>query len=110
MEDGLATYTCRLCGHSYTEVIPAPGHTFVDGVCTVCGTPEYTPGDITGDGKITVRDLSTMRLYLANKLPEGTELTETQILAGDVTGDGKVTVRDVATLRLYLAGKIEGFE
>ena len=51
-----------------------------------------------------------MRLYLANKLPEGTELTETQILAGDVTGDGRVTVRDVATLRLYLAGKIEGFE
>ena len=112
-EDGLATYTCRLCGHSYTEVIPASGHTFVDGICTVCGapdpsiTPDYTLGDITGDGKVTIKDLSTMRLYLANKLPEGTELTDTQKLAGDVTGDGKITVKDIAALRLYLAGKLE---
>ena len=34
--DGSATYTC-ICGHSYAEVIPAPGHNYVDEICTVCG-------------------------------------------------------------------------
>ena len=39
-EPGIITYTCT-CGYSYTEEIPATGeHTFVDGVCTVCGARE----------------------------------------------------------------------
>lgn len=110
-EEGLATYTCRLCGDSYTEVIPKTEHNFVDGVCTVCGasdpsvTPEYVPGDVTGDGRVSIRDIATIRLYMANKLPQGTELTDTQKLAGDVTKDGRITIRDIAVLRLYVAGK-----
>lgn len=36
---GVRTYTCS-CGHSYTEAIPATGHTYVDGVCTVCGAAD----------------------------------------------------------------------
>ena len=41
---GVKTYTCE-CGHTYTEEIPATGHTYVDGVCTVCGAvdPDYVP-------------------------------------------------------------------
>jgi len=42
---------------------------------------------------------------MANKLPQGTELTDTQKLAGDVTKDGRITIRDIAVLRLYVAGK-----
>ncbi len=40
--DGLRTYTCT-CGHSYSETIPATGHSFADGSCTVCGAadPDY---------------------------------------------------------------------
>lgn len=34
-EAGEKTYTCS-CGHSYTEEIPAKGHNFVDGTCTIC--------------------------------------------------------------------------
>ena len=42
-DDGCTTYTCAVCGHSYTESIPAAGHSYVDGVCTVCGgeDPDY---------------------------------------------------------------------
>ncbi len=35
-EDGEKTYTCD-CGDSYTEVIPATGHHYVDGECEHCG-------------------------------------------------------------------------
>ena len=44
---GVRTYTCE-CGDTYTEAIPAIGHTYVNGVCSVCGaedsnnTPTYT--------------------------------------------------------------------
>ena len=34
---GLKTMTCSLCKHSYTEVIPALGHSFADGSCAACG-------------------------------------------------------------------------
>ena len=39
---GVKTYTCA-CGDSYTEEIPATGHSYVNGVCTVCGAadPDY---------------------------------------------------------------------
>ena len=36
-EPGEKTYTCYLCNDSYTEVISANGHNFVDDVCSVCG-------------------------------------------------------------------------
>jgi pullulanase len=34
--DGSATYTCTLCGDTYTETLPATGHNYVNGVCH-CG-------------------------------------------------------------------------
>ncbi len=36
---GTRTYTCS-CGDTYTEAIPAIGHTYVDGVCSVCGAED----------------------------------------------------------------------
>ena len=36
-KDGEKTYTCSLCGDSYTEVIAASGHKYSNGKCTVCG-------------------------------------------------------------------------
>ena len=46
-EDGGKTFTCQRdgCGDTYTEVIPAKGHTFVGGICEICGTElNYTEG------------------------------------------------------------------
>ena len=38
--NGVKTYTCSKCSDSYTEVIPATGHNYVDGVCSNCGESE----------------------------------------------------------------------
>lgn len=35
--DGEKTFTCKICGKTKTEVIPATGHNYVDGECTYCG-------------------------------------------------------------------------
>ena len=61
-------------------------------------------GDVTGDGRVTVRDIATLRLYLAGNLSQ--ELTDAQLEAGDIVADGRITIRDVAYLRLLIAGKI----
>lgn len=44
-EDGIMTYTCR-CAYSYTEVIPATGHAYDDGVITKDSTCSE-PGEMT---------------------------------------------------------------
>lgn len=46
---GVRTYTCS-CGDTYTEEIPATGHDYADGTCTVCGSadPDYEPSENNG--------------------------------------------------------------
>ena len=43
--DGSVSYTCIECGNSYTETVPATGHSFVDGSCNLCGAadPDFEP-------------------------------------------------------------------
>ena len=50
-QDGLETRTCSACGEVETRVIPAAGHHYKDGKCTVCGAadPNYKPSVKTGD-------------------------------------------------------------
>lgn len=38
--NGVTTYTCTECGEQQHGVIPAKGHSFVNGVCSVCGAVE----------------------------------------------------------------------
>ena len=57
-QDGLETRTCSACGEVETRVIPAAGHDYKDGKCTVCGEtdPNYKPtqpGVKTGDDSNT---------------------------------------------------------
>ena len=46
-QDGLETRTCSACGEVETRVIPAAGHDYKDGKCTVCGEtdPNYKPDE-----------------------------------------------------------------
>ena len=47
--DGSTTYTCRHCGDSYTESIPATGHTYTnacDADCNECGKTRQVPHHI----------------------------------------------------------------
>lgn len=39
-EPGEKTVTCYLCNDSYTEAVPANGHSFVDDICGVCGAED----------------------------------------------------------------------
>ena len=45
-ETGLLTYGC-ICGETYTEVTNALGHSYADGICSLCGESENidTPDD-----------------------------------------------------------------
>ena len=56
-QDGSTTVTCDDCGVTISEtVIPAVGHKYVDGTCSVCGDvlPTYTCTFITPTGTETV--------------------------------------------------------
>jgi len=59
--DGVREYdACDVCGEGYTEVIPATGHNYVDGQCTVCGY--YEP-----DSVLSVADAVAFGLSYADK-------------------------------------------
>lgn len=36
-DTGANTYTCSICGHTYTDAIPVTEHNYVDCFCSVCG-------------------------------------------------------------------------
>ena len=61
----------------------------------------YNKGDINGDGKISVSDMSTVRLHLLGKYT----ITGSPLKAADVNSDGKVSISDMSTIRLHLLGK-----
>ncbi len=63
-------------------------------------TPVKVPGDINGDGDVTVKDVLLMRRYIAGL----EDLTDEQLRRGDMNGDGDVTTKDVLKARRYIAG------
>ena len=60
--DGVKTYTCTKCGATKTEPVPAAGHNYVDGVCTVCGATEPATG--SGYTKVTTAPTDWSGTYL----------------------------------------------
>ena len=62
-EDGYTVHTCIYCGDSYTTVLEAIGHDYVDGTCVNCGHvlptviatgwSGYTTWALTSDGVLT---------------------------------------------------------
>ena len=47
--NGVKTYTCTGCNTSYTEVIPATGHSYKSGKCTACGAADPSSSPVTKD-------------------------------------------------------------
>ena len=51
--DGSRTFVCANCGETVTEKIPAAGHIYVNGICTVCGEKGRVFTKITAAEDIT---------------------------------------------------------
>ncbi len=62
-KDGVMTWTCA-CGESWTESIPATGHNYVDGECTICGDTVVSGSDSNYFEKINSMSELTSGKYL----------------------------------------------
>lgn len=58
------------------------------------------PGDLNGDGKISVQDLSLMKKAITGSAPEGSYIEANS----DIDGDGKITAADLRILKKLIAG------
>ena len=65
----------------------------------VAAEPAYMPGDVNGDGRVTIGDVTEIQRYIA----ELCDFDRRAFLAGDVNRDGDVTVADATLLQRYLA-------
>jgi len=65
--------------------------------------PEGIKGDIDGNGRIDLSDLTTVALYLLGDV----NLNETQLKFADVDGDGIVGLTDLARIKQFISHKIE---
>ena len=63
-----------------------------------CDIPDVQLGDITGDGKMNVRDVMKLKEYLADS-----DSVVINTAAADMDGNGKLNVRDVMKLKEFLA-------
>ncbi|MCR5636977.1 MAG: dockerin type I repeat-containing protein [Clostridiales bacterium] len=81
------------------------------GICAMAEKAEPTTaassviGDVTGDGEVTMLDVTEMQKYIAKLV----EFTPEQIKCADVNGDGKVDMLDVTTVQKYIAKLINAF-
>lgn len=61
--------------------------------------PSIIYGDVNGDQKVTIRDIATLKKYLASK----PTLSDDEFIRADVNSDEKLSIRDVAELKKILA-------
>ena len=61
--------------------------------------PEPVIGDLNGDGKVTIKDITILQRFLA----EFDEFTDEQYKLADMNRDGKVNVRDVTAMQRIVA-------
>lgn len=64
--------------------------------------PTLILGDVDGDGKVSIDDVTDIQKHLANMV----DFTDEQEAIADVDNDGKVTIDDVTLIQKYLAGMI----
>ena len=62
--------------------------------------PAIEPGDANGDGKVTAKDVSLLKKYIAGIVNDD----EVNFLNADINGDGKINSRDLAELKKIIAG------
>ena len=87
---------------SYEDEVEIDGATYTSdayGRLTRTSAPAYLLGDVTGDGKVDVQDVTAMQRIIAEmNVPD-----ERTIKAADIDKDGTVSVSDATLLQRYLA-------
>ncbi len=114
---GTKTVTCANCDYSATEEIPAAGHNYLDGICSVCGelSPVYEKveiADITANDKIII--VSTNKDGNSYAMSNGNGTSSAPTAVSVTVTDNKIyidnadilwnIVNDNGNLTIYLAG------
>ena len=105
---GEKTYTCSLCGESYTEKIAATGnHHFVNGECPACAWVQVTM--VTNVSELKAGDRIIIVATGVTKALGTTQNTNNRS-AADVTKDGNTAAADPDNVQIITleAGSIEG--
>ena len=106
-EDGSVVSTCKICTYTTTETVPAIGHSFENGVCTVCSAadPDYVP-PVTqptltlSHPSLTLEDVITMNVYFS-----ATDL-ENVVEMGLLTYSSELTDYDIHNADAVIPGYI----
>lgn len=61
--------------------------------------PTSVIGDVNGDGKVNIDDVTDIQKYIANMI----DFTDEQMELADVDKDGKILIDDVTLIQMYLA-------
>ena len=82
---GTVTFTCS-CGDTKTETIPAKGHTYANGECTVCGAedPDYVPEETTKETTEAPTDEPTEETTTETTIPSTSSEIAYKLLTGAI--------------------------
>ena len=69
-------------------------------VYTVYAAAASEPGDVDGNGTVTMADVSILAMYLNGEDPT---ISQSGMSSADANGDGTVDIRDIATIYLIIA-------
>ena len=72
-----------------------------DGEAAVAAISEFIKGDVNGDGKININDLTKIAAHVKGKKL----LTEEEQMRADVNGDGKLDINDISKIAAHIKGK-----
>ena len=110
-EGNPASHGCTNGGYMFKMVktadLPEPTEPATEAPKPTEPEKELIPGDVDGDGNVTIFDVTYIQKYLAG-VPGYKELTNAQKKAADVDGDGEVTITDATYIQRYLAGIDDG--
>ncbi len=113
--DGVMTYTCTVCGATYTETIEATGHTYGEPTftwsddystatatytCSVCGDTQTVDATVTSVSTAATTTEDGSIVYTASITVDGVEYTATKTVTVQATGtddDSSTTTTDDST-------------